>query len=85
VPDPANPGKTIAFHPLESNYYEFTRYDKSTGVTYGWAPLPGYAAPGSSTLRQSAMTRRPGRHIGPTGSPIGTVTGTGTLGRGPER
>lgn len=31
-------------HPLESNYYEFTRYDQSTGVTYGWWPLPGYAA-----------------------------------------
>ena len=23
-------------HPLESNYYEFTRYDPATGVTYGW-------------------------------------------------
>jgi len=30
-------------HPLESNYYEFTRFDQSTGVTYGWWPLPGYA------------------------------------------
>lgn len=30
-------------HPLESNYYEFTRYDPSTGVTYGWWPLPGYS------------------------------------------
>ncbi|MFH1195697.1 MAG: hypothetical protein V1720_08275 [bacterium] len=39
--DPA--GNSI--HPLESNYYEFTRYDLSTGVTYGWWPLPGYAAP----------------------------------------
>ncbi|MGD8781093.1 MAG: hypothetical protein PVH88_19265 [Ignavibacteria bacterium] len=35
-------------HPLEANYYEFTRYDRSTGVTYGWWPLPGYAAPYSS-------------------------------------
>ncbi|MFO7446231.1 MAG: hypothetical protein R6W90_07680 [Ignavibacteriaceae bacterium] len=43
-------GNTI--HPLESNYYEFTRYDPSTGVTYGWWPLPGYAAPfGSSPAR----------------------------------
>ena len=42
--DPA--GRTI--HPLESNYYEFTRYDRSTGVTYGWWPLPGYAAPFTS-------------------------------------
>lgn len=39
-------GNTI--HPLESNYYEFTRYDRSTGVTYGWWPLPGYAAPYTS-------------------------------------
>ncbi|MBI9070407.1 MAG: hypothetical protein JEY94_02345 [Melioribacteraceae bacterium] len=31
-------------HPLESNYYEFTRYNQSTGVTYGWWPLPGYSA-----------------------------------------
>jgi hypothetical protein len=30
-------------HPLETNYYEYTRYDASTGVTYGWWPLPGYA------------------------------------------
>lgn len=39
--DPA--GKLV--HPLESNYYEFTRYDPATGVTYGWWPLPGYSAP----------------------------------------
>ncbi|MEG8947119.1 hypothetical protein [Rosettibacter firmus] len=32
-------------HPLETNYYEFTRYDPATGITYGWWPLPGYAAP----------------------------------------
>jgi hypothetical protein len=44
VPDPTNPSSTITFHPLETNYYEFTRYDRSTGVTYGWWPLPGYAA-----------------------------------------
>jgi hypothetical protein len=30
------------FHPLETNYYEYTRHDVSTGVTYGWWPLPGY-------------------------------------------
>ncbi len=35
-------------HPLETNYYEFTRYDPSTGVTYGWWPLPGYNAPYTS-------------------------------------
>ncbi len=40
-------------HPLESNYYEFTRYDPSTGVTYGWWPLPGYAAPYSSSPARS--------------------------------
>jgi hypothetical protein len=44
-------GRTI--HPLESNYYEFTRYDPSTGVTYGWWPLPGYAAPYSSSPARS--------------------------------
>jgi hypothetical protein len=39
-------------HPLESNYYEFTRFNQSTGVTYGWWPLPDYAAPfGSSPAR----------------------------------
>lgn len=32
-------------HPLESNYYEFTRYNTETGVTYGWWPLPGYSNP----------------------------------------
>lgn len=31
-------------HPLETNYYEYTRYDAATGVTYGWWSLPGYAA-----------------------------------------
>lgn len=31
-------------HPLETNYYEYTRHDVATGVTYGWWPLPGYAA-----------------------------------------
>ncbi len=30
-------------HPLETNYYEYTRADPSTKVTYGWWPLPGYA------------------------------------------
>jgi hypothetical protein len=42
--DPANPSNTVVFHPLETNYYEYTRYDRATGVTYGWWPLPGYAA-----------------------------------------
>jgi hypothetical protein len=31
-------------HPLETNYYEYTRADVSTGVTYGWWPLPNYAS-----------------------------------------
>ncbi len=44
-------GKLI--HPLESNYYEFTRYDPSTGITYGWWPLPGYAAPYSDIPARS--------------------------------
>ena len=43
-------GKLI--HPLETNYYEFTRFNAATGVTYGWWPLPGYSAPyGSSPAR----------------------------------
>ncbi|MCU7513848.1 MAG: hypothetical protein HF300_14880 [Ignavibacteria bacterium] len=41
VKDPQ--GRTI--HPLETNYYEYTRHDVATGVTYGWWPLPGYANP----------------------------------------
>lgn len=40
-------------HPLETNYYEFTRFDRATGVTYGWWPLPGYAAPYSSAPARS--------------------------------
>ncbi|MBI1938434.1 MAG: hypothetical protein HYS25_09925 [Ignavibacteriales bacterium] len=43
-------------HPLESNYYEFTRYDPATGVTYGWWSLPGYAAPYSSIPARSDET-----------------------------
>jgi hypothetical protein len=30
------------FHPLETNYYEYTRQNVSTTVTYGWWPLFGY-------------------------------------------
>ncbi len=48
--DPA--GKII--HPLESNYYEYTRYDVGTGVTYGWWPLPGYASRFQSSPAQSS-------------------------------
>ena len=44
-------GKVI--HPLETNYYEYTRYDQSTGITYGWWPLPGYAAPYSKVPARS--------------------------------
>ena len=40
-------------HPLESNYYEFTRYNVSTGVTYGWWPLPGYHSQFSSSPARS--------------------------------
>jgi len=47
-------GKLI--HPLESNYYEFTRYNSSTGVTYGWWPLPGYTAPYSTTPARSDIS-----------------------------
>ena len=44
-------GKLI--HPLESNYYEFTRYDPATGVTYGWWPLSGYDNPFDSRPARS--------------------------------
>lgn len=40
-------------HPLETNYYEFTRHDPATGVTYGWWPLPGYANPFQSSPARS--------------------------------
>ena len=40
-------------HPLETNYFEFTRSDPSTGVTYGWWPLPGYANPNQSSPARS--------------------------------
>jgi hypothetical protein len=40
-------------HPLESNYYEFTRYDPATGVTYGWWPLYGYDNPFDSRPARS--------------------------------
>ena len=40
-------------HPLETNYYEYTRHDPATGVTYGWWPLPGYFNPFQSSPAQS--------------------------------
>jgi hypothetical protein len=40
-------------HPLETNYYEFTRHDPSTGITYGWWPLPGYDNPNLSIPARS--------------------------------
>jgi hypothetical protein len=40
-------------HPLETNYYEFTRKDIATQVTYGWAPLPGYANAYQSIIARS--------------------------------
>lgn len=53
-------GKLI--HPLESNYYEFTRFNTATGVTYGWWPLPGYAsAYGSTPARSDDPTTWPER------------------------
>ena len=44
-------GHTI--HPLETNYYEFTRTSTGAGITYGWWPLPGYAGQYQSTPAQS--------------------------------
>ncbi len=41
------------FHPLESNYYEYTRLDPTRTYTYGWQPLPGYAATFQSSPAQS--------------------------------
>ena len=40
-------------HPLETNYYEFTRTDDATRVTYGWWPLPGYANPKQTSPARS--------------------------------
>ena len=40
-------------HPLETNYYEYTRHDVGTGVTYGWWPLPNYANRFQSSPAQS--------------------------------
>ena len=40
-------------HPLETNYYEFTRTDPATRVTYGWWPLPGYANPNQTSPARS--------------------------------
>ncbi|HUI11355.1 MAG TPA: hypothetical protein VL221_13575 [Bacteroidota bacterium] len=45
---------TGPIHPLETNYYEYTRYDPSSGVTYGWQPLPGYANQFQATPAQSS-------------------------------
>ena len=44
-------------HPLETNYYEYTRSDVGTGVTYGWWPLPGYAARFQSSPAQSTDSK----------------------------
>ena len=49
----AKDARDSLIHPLETNYYEFTRYNQSTGVTYGWQPLPGYANPFQGTPAQS--------------------------------
>lgn len=40
-------------HPLETNYYEYTRIDPVTKVTYGWWPLPNYYNPYQSSPAQS--------------------------------
>jgi len=40
-------------HPLETNYYEFTRHDPGTGVTWGWYALPGYDNLYNSTIARS--------------------------------
>jgi hypothetical protein len=45
--------KGNVIHPLETNYYEYTRRDPLTGITYGWWPLPGYARANQSKVAQS--------------------------------
>ena len=57
-------GNTI--HPLETNYYEYTRSNVGSGVTYGWWPLPGYAnrfqsSPAQSIDRTTWPPHWPGR------------------------
>ncbi len=49
----AKDNKGDVFHPLETNYYEYTRYNPATGITYGWWPLPGYANPNQSSVARS--------------------------------
>jgi hypothetical protein len=44
-------GKVI--HPLETNYYEYTRAPSGSTVTYGWWPLPNYAARYQSSPAES--------------------------------
>jgi hypothetical protein len=51
-----DPQGTI-IHPLETNYYEYTRHDVGTGVTYGWWPLPGYANRFQSSPAQSSDSK----------------------------
>jgi hypothetical protein len=45
-------GNTI--HPLETNYYEYTRAPSGSTVTYGWWPLPNYAARYQSSPAESS-------------------------------
>ena len=49
----ARDARDSLIHPLETNYYEYTRYNQATGNTYGWQPLPGYANPFQATPAQS--------------------------------
>src|ERR1051325_5486811 len=42
------------FHPLETNYYEYTRQNVATTVAYGWWPLPGYDNRFATTPAQSS-------------------------------
>ena len=61
-------------HPLESNYYEFTRYNPATGITYGWWLFPGYAAPYSKIPARSDDPNKLAS-IGPIDLQIGTEHG----------
>ena len=42
-----------AIHPLETNYFEYVRYDPLTLLRYGWYPLAGYARAGQKSVAVS--------------------------------
>ena len=67
-------------HPLESNYYEFTRYDPSTGVTYGWWLCQGIQV-SLVVLRHEVTIHPPGHLPGQIDLLIGIIAGMDFLAR----